>query len=62
MATCSQLYGPAGLDVGQLTPVPTSEEAGWSPGMVWMLYKNTEITNKYGVGSVGDAVDGTELG
>ena len=60
MGKCSQLYGPAGLDVGQLTQGPNREEAGWSPRSVCMLYKNRE--SKPGVTSVGDAVVGTELG
>ena len=60
MGNCSQLYGPAGLDVEQLTLGPNREEAGWSARSVCMLYKNRE--GKSGVASVGDAAVGTEMG
>jgi len=60
MGKCSQLYGPAGLDVGQLTLGLNREEAGWSPRSVCLLYKNRE--GKSVVASVRDAAVGTELG
>jgi hypothetical protein len=39
-----QLHVPVAFPTGKQPPVPTGQEAGWAPGPVWTLWRQTNLT------------------